>query len=170
MPLWPTADRLEGPRLTLEPLRVEHAVEMAPVLSDSALYVHIGGSPPSLDELRARYSRQSVGTSPDGRNGWLNWVLRLRDVGRPVGFVQVTLGGGEPMEAALAWLVAPSEQGAGLATEATTTVVEWLRSVGTTTLTAHIHPDNAASATVARRLGLVPTDVSEGGETLWVAR
>ena len=111
----------------LEPLRVDHAEEMVPVLADPLLYVHTGGSPPLLAELQARYARQVVGTSPDGSEGWLNWLLRLRSDERLVGFVQAALSGGG---AKLAWVVAPSEQGAGLATEAAATVVEWLGLAG----------------------------------------
>jgi RimJ/RimL family protein N-acetyltransferase len=140
---------------------------MVSVLSDPALYVHTGDSPPSLAELLGRYERQAVGTSPDGSRGWLNWMLRLRSDDRLIGFVQATLGGDE---AQLAWLVAPAEQRAGLATEAAAAVVEWLGPLGFAKLSAHIHPDNAASASVARRLEMAATDVSEGGETLWVSR
>jgi RimJ/RimL family protein N-acetyltransferase len=133
---------------------------MVAVLADPSLYTHIGGSPPSLDELRARYARQV------GHDGWLNWMLRRRDDERLVGFVQATVTG---EEASVAWLVAPEAQGSGLATEAATAAVEWLATVGVVTFTAYIHPDNAASEVVARRLGLAPTEVVKDGETRWEA-
>ena len=38
--------RLTGERVVLEPLAVEHAVEMVDVLSSPSLYVLIGGQPP----------------------------------------------------------------------------------------------------------------------------
>ena len=41
-------------RLTLEPLRVDHAPAMVEVLADPALYEFTGGRPPTLDELTAR--------------------------------------------------------------------------------------------------------------------
>jgi RimJ/RimL family protein N-acetyltransferase len=137
---------------------MEHAAKMVSVLADPALYVHIGGEPPTLDELRVRYARQVLG------EGWFNWMLRLRDDGRLVGFVQATLRGDE---AILAWLVAPEEQGRGLATEAATAVIEWLPTAGASSFTAFIHPDNVASEAVARRLGLAATDVVKDGETQW---
>jgi RimJ/RimL family protein N-acetyltransferase len=140
---------------------------MVSVLADPALYIHTGGSPPSLAELQARYARQVVGTSPDGSEGWLNWLLRLRSDDRLVGFVQAALSG---EEAKLAWVVAPSEQGTGLATEAASALVDWLERVGFANLRASIHPDNGASAAVAGHLGMVATDVTEGGETVWVSR
>jgi RimJ/RimL family protein N-acetyltransferase len=168
---WPVARRLQTERLILEPLRVDHAAPMVEVLADEALYRHTGGLPPSLAEVRARYARQATGRSPDGRQGWLNWVLRHRDDARLVGFVQATLSGEEPDRAAeLAWLIAPGDQGDGLATEAATAMVEWLGTVGITRLSANIHPDNAASAVVAGRLGLAPTEKSREGETVWLTR
>lgn len=137
---------------------------MVAVLSDPALYTYTGGSVPTVAELRARYRRQAVGASPDGSKQWLNWMLRLSDERRLVGFVQATISADE---AELAWLVAPSAQGAGLASEATAAVADWLRTVGVTGLSAHIHPDNAASGIVARRLGLERTTVTKDGETRW---
>jgi RimJ/RimL family protein N-acetyltransferase len=165
---WPVARRLQTERLILEPLRVDHAAAMVEVLADEALYRHTGGVPPSLADVRARYARQATGKSPDGRQGWLNWVLRRRDDARLVGFVQTTLSGEEPDRAAeLAWLIATPDQGDGLATEAATEVVYWLQTVGITNLSANIHPNNVASAVVAGRLGLAATEQVKDGETVW---
>jgi RimJ/RimL family protein N-acetyltransferase len=140
---------------------------MVGVLSDPALYTYTGGSVPTVAELRARYRRQAVGLSPDGSKQWLNWMLRLSDEGRLVGFVQATISADE---AELAWLVEPSAQNGGLATEATAAVADWLVTVGVTSLSAHIHPENAASAIVARRLGLERTTVSKDGEARWASQ
>jgi hypothetical protein len=74
-------DRLQSDRLVLEPLRVEHADELAPVLDDPALHEFIGGRPATLDELRRRFARQVKGRSPDGRDEWLNWTVRVRVTG-----------------------------------------------------------------------------------------
>ena len=156
---------LRRERLRLEPLTVDHAAAMVAVLADAALYSFTGGSPPTLEELTRRYSRQSVGHSPDGSEQWLNWVVVLRDDSRPVGYVQATVVGDE---AEVAWVVSPSEQGRGLAGEAASAMVEWLASAGIDRLVAHIHPDHAASARVAARLGLRRTDVVEDGEERWV--
>jgi RimJ/RimL family protein N-acetyltransferase len=70
--------------------------------------------------------------------------------------------------AALAWIVATSRQGEGLATEAARAAVDWLRERGVTRFAASIHPDHGASAAVARHLGLAPTDERRGGEVRWV--
>jgi RimJ/RimL family protein N-acetyltransferase len=117
--------------------------------------------------VTARLGRQVAGASPDGRQGWLNWVLRLRPPGRAaVGTVQATLSG---PEAELAWVVGTAHQGQGYASEAAIAVRDWLRTQGIGELTAHIHPDHAASAGVARRLGLVPTATRQDGEVRWAS-
>ena len=166
---WPRAEALTTPRLVLEPLRPDHARELAPVLADPALHAYPGGKPEDEDDLRARFARQVVGHSPDGAQGWLNWVARDRATRAPVGRVQATISDDEGVRSAtLAWVVATSRQGEGLATEAARAVRDWLRVRGVTRFVAHIHPANAASAAVARHLGLVATDERWGGEVRWV--
>jgi len=165
---WGAAPVLETDRLVLEPLRVEHAEEMAPVLADEALHEFIGGRPESVDELRARYRRQARGVSDDGEERWLNWVLRRRDNGALAGTVQATvLRDGDRVVAEVAWVVGIDHQRQGLAREAAVAMAGWLRSQGATDLVAHVHPDHAASAGVARAVGLQPTDVVVDGETRW---
>ncbi len=165
---WPRAQRIATARLRLEPLRPGHADEMAAVLADPELYVYTGGAPPSRVELARRYERQARGTSPDGTQGWLNWVLRLRSAGRLAGFVQATVTAPDGALAAdLAWVVGAPDQGVGLGGEAAAAAAAWLTKAGVTTLTAHIHPANVPSAAVARRLGLEPGRVLDDGETLW---
>lgn len=59
-----TAQAIRTSRLDLLPLRVEHAQELAAVLSDPALHRFIGGSPDTPHALRSRYERMTAG-SPD---------------------------------------------------------------------------------------------------------
>ncbi|ROS54179.1 GNAT family N-acetyltransferase [Frigoribacterium sp. PhB24] len=167
---WPRAEALRTDRLSLEPLAVEHASEMVVALAPQDLYRFTDGEPPTLEELEARYRRQSRGQSEDGRAGWLNWIIRCAGRGRAVGFVQATLTReGADLVADVAWLVTASEQGRGLAVEAATAVVTWLTSMGVGRPQAYVHPDHAASALVAERLGLVPTSTVVDDETLWEA-
>jgi RimJ/RimL family protein N-acetyltransferase len=169
-PEWPQAEPIDTTRLTLEPLRVGHAEEMAPALDDPGLHEFIGGSPATADELRTRYAFQVVGHSPDDDEGWLNWVIRRRDTGDVAGTVQATLRRtGPDLSADVAWVVASAHQGQGLASEASTAMVAWLRSEGVGQVVALIHPDHGASAQVARHLGLVPTDDLVDGEVRWVS-
>jgi RimJ/RimL family protein N-acetyltransferase len=146
---------------------LEHAAELAALLDDPALHRFIGGRPQTLPEVTARLRRQVVGASPDGGQGWLNWVLRLRTADRAaVGTVQATLTG---PEAELAWVVGTAHQGRGYASEAATAVRDWLRTQGIDELTAHIRPEHAASAGVARRLGLVAGTTRQDGEVRWAS-
>lgn len=155
---------LRTPRLVLEPLSPAHAEEMAPVLADPALHRFTGGVPATVDELRERYARQAVGRSPDGRARWLNWVVRHE--GAAVGHVQATvLDAAAGPVAELAWVIGVVHQGRGFAREAAAAVVAALPAGAV--LVAHIHPDHAASAAVARALGLRPTGVVVDGEVRW---
>lgn len=169
-PAWPIAGVIETARLTLEPLRPEHAVEMAPLLDDADLHRYIGGHPGTPDELRVRYTRQSVGHAPDGQEGWLNWIVRHRAAATAVGTVQATLSRDDGRTTAeVAWVTGTGHQHNGYATEAAAGMVGWLRQHGAGLLTAHIHPDHHASRRVAGRLGLTPTALLVDGETRWIS-
>ncbi len=155
-------------RLTLLPLRVEHADEMAVVLSDPGLYTVIGGAPDTAQALRARYERWVAG-SPDPAESWCNWVIRLRDETCLTGTVQATVTTDDRGAAAeIAWVVGTPWQRRGIATEAARGLVTWLRRHHSVhTVVAHIHPDHKASAAVATAAGLIPTDQWHDGETRW---
>jgi RimJ/RimL family protein N-acetyltransferase len=115
--------------------------------------------------LRDRYVRQLRGHSPDGRETWLNWMVRRRDTRELVGAVQATV----TQDAAdVAWVIAVPHQGEGFAREAAGAMAGWLRDRGVARLTAHIHPDHTASGAVARAIGLVPTETVVDGEIRWV--
>src|SRR5690348_17986982 len=139
---------------------------MVDVLSGEALYAYTGGAPPGLNELRARYASQAAGWSPDGREEWRNWILRHEPGGEAVGYVQATITGGG-RRAEIAWVVGLRWQGRGYAAEAARALVGWLDACGVATVQAHIHPEHAASAAVARRAGLAPTGHFDDGEQLW---
>ena len=162
---------LQTLRLTLEPLRVDHAEEMTPLLADQDLYAFTGGAPPTLGELRAQYERRATGRSPDGAESWLNWIVRRRDDGQALGFVQAAIAADppppSPVTAVLAWVLAVPFQGQGYAREAVTALVAWLKSVGVQRLAAYIHPEHAASMGVARALGLTQTAERVDSEVVW---
>lgn len=177
-------------RLSLVPQRVEHAREMAAVLSDPALHRFIGGEPATVGELRTRYARMAAGPA-DAVESWCNWVIRLREdeeregdgegsrQGRLVGTVQATIspagpvgppgGGAEPwLVAEIAWVVGTAFQGRGIASEAARGLVGWLGRRSVRGIAAHIHPDHAASEAVARAAGLEPTGEWHDGEVRWL--
>jgi RimJ/RimL family protein N-acetyltransferase len=93
-------------------------------------------------------------------------MLRRRDTGALVGTVQATVSDGT---AELAWIVAVPHQGRGYAREAALAVRDALRATGVVRFVAHVHPDHAASAAVARGLGLSSTGTVVDGEIEWTA-
>ena len=117
-----------------------------------------------MDELRDRYARQIGERSPDGAEVWLNWMVRRRDTGELIGTVQATVNG---VAAELAWVIAVHHQRRGYAREAAGAVQGRLRDDGVTRFSAHIHPEHAASAGVARAIGLAPTGTVVDGEIRW---
>ena len=153
-------------RLRLEPLCVDHAVEMESVLRDAGLYAFTGGSPLSRGALELRYARQVAG-SPDPQEEWHNWVVRLGDDGPAVGYVQATVRPGDGV-AELAWVVGSPWQGRGLARDAAALVLAELAARGVPRIVAHILPDHVASQRVAAALGMAPTDRLVDGEVEWV--
>jgi RimJ/RimL family protein N-acetyltransferase len=147
-------------------LRVEDDDEMATVLADPRLYAFIGGDPPTLEDLHARYLRQVAGRSPDGTQTWHNWIVRRSEDHRAIGTVQATIDDADGT-VDIAWLIGTAWQGAGYGSEAARELVRWLRSQGLAAIMAHIHPDNTRSARVAARAGLHPSDAFERGERIW---
>ena len=152
--------------LRLDPLRVADALEMVGVLADPGLYGVIGGAPPTLAELTEQYRRQVVGRSVDGRQVWLNWVVRVD--GTAVGYVQATVHGGD--RAVVAWVIGRPWQGSGYATEAGRELLALLAGRGVSRVEAYIEPGHTPSERVAARLGFTATGTLDpDGEQLWLA-
>lgn len=107
--------------LLLEPLTVAHAEEMFAVLSEPDLYRYLDyPPPPSIEHLRGVYARGEGGSSSDGTQLWLNWVVRP-PAKAAIGYVQLTVTG------SVAWVgfVFSSKQwGRGLAFQATRAVLD----------------------------------------------
>ncbi len=74
----------------LEPQAVSHAHEMFVVLSDPAIYEFENGPPQSEDWLVNRFKKLESRQSPDGKEHWLNWVIRLSNK-ELAGYVQATV-------------------------------------------------------------------------------
>ncbi|MGH3152571.1 MAG: GNAT family N-acetyltransferase [Streptosporangiaceae bacterium] len=157
-------------RLDLEPLDVDHAAELAPLLDDAALHEFTGGAPLPAAALATRYARLAARRSPGGDQMWGNWVVRVRATGTAAGTVQATMPAGGPAAgpAEVAWVVVRAAQGHGYATEAARSLVARLHEAGWTVV-AHIHPGHLASQRVARGAGLSPTAEVHDGEIRWVS-
>ena len=117
--------RIATADLVLEPLTVAHADAMFELLSDPLIYHHLDhGPPPSLEHLRGVYARLQTRLSPDGRQAWLNWIVRLAG-GEPVGCVQATVIA--PDTTWIAYQLASRHWGRGYARAATEAMLSHLR-------------------------------------------
>lgn len=75
---------------TLEPQVEAHAHEMYAVLSDPAIYEFEREPPLSPESLAERFRRLESRRSVNGREIWLNWVVRVPS-GQLTGYVQATI-------------------------------------------------------------------------------
>jgi RimJ/RimL family protein N-acetyltransferase len=146
-------------RLVLVPLRADDADELTPLLSEAPLRQWLRAD--DAAGLRERFAGWETRRSPDGREAWLNWVVRAADGGRALGWVQATVRGDA---ASVAYALLPSERGAGVASEALRALVPWL---GAASVTAAIDDANVASGRVAAAAGFERTERVIDGERVW---
>ena len=145
---------MEKQLFTLEPQCAAHAQEMFGVLSDPTIYEFENEPPESLEWLRDRFARLENRRSADGRQQWLNWVIRLPS-SRLAGYVQATVYGDG--RAAIAYVLGSQYWGRGLAREAVEAMIaELVRSCHVRTLSAVLKRDNVRSLRLLERLGFVP--------------
>ena len=139
-------------RLTLEPLTASHADEMFDLLSDPQLFSFTDDDPPaSLESLRERYALLQSGRSSDGRELWLNWIVRPRDA-TPIGYVQATVLP-ETRVAWVAYVLGSAHWGHGYASEAMQCMLQHLADVhGVHTFKATVEAENLRSISLLRRL------------------
>lgn len=142
---------LRGDGVSLEPQVAGHAAEMFAVLRDPALYVFTDDKEPVSEEwLRARFARLESRRSPDGRQHWLNWVVR-NDAGEAVGYVQATVEGNV---AEIAYVIGLAHQGRGYARAACRAMLaELAEAYRVRRVTATLDPENTASLALLGRLG-----------------
>jgi RimJ/RimL family protein N-acetyltransferase len=140
---------------------------MVVVLADPALHEFTGGEPATLEEMRQRYAAWVRG-SGSADELWLNWIVCRSTDGAAVGTVQATIVNldADP-EAMVAWIIGTPWQRQGYAGEAAAGLVSWLVGQGIGSVVAHVHADHQASAAVASRVGLRPTDAVVDGEVVW---
>ncbi len=143
---------IESKTLRLEPLTVAHAEEMFESLSSPALYDYMPGAPPSsVAALQERYAKLARGTSADGQQLWLNWIIRVAP-GRCVGFVQATIYPRRTGD--FAFVLAPEYWGRGVAFEACQAAIPYIADeLRVTELFATVDPKNTRSIRLLTRLG-----------------
>lgn len=145
--------------LTLEPQVAAHADEMFVVLSDPAIYEYENEPPWSAQGLRERFAELESRRSPDGREQWLNWVVRL-PTGALIGFVQATVY--PDGRAAIAYETSSAYWGRGLARQAVQTMIaELVEQYGVRRLSAVLKRENLRSLRLLQRLGFLLASPAE---------
>ncbi|WP_410945365.1 GNAT family N-acetyltransferase [Pseudonocardia phyllosphaerae] len=84
--------------------------------------------------------------------------------GRLVATVQATV---RCEQAWVAWVVGAEFQGRGFGREAAAGMTDWLARNGIRQLRAAIAPGHAHSETLARSVGMAPTEETVDGERVW---
>ncbi len=137
--------------LTLEPQAATHAEEMFAVLGDPAIYEFENGPPPSLEWLRARYTKLESRLSADGQEKWLNWVIRV-PTSELIGYVQATVR--PDGDAAIAYELSSAYWGRGLARRAVQAMLsELVEHYQVCHLSAVLKRRNLRSMRLLERLG-----------------
>lgn len=142
---------IETGGLTLEPQTAEHAAEMYVVLSDPAIYEFENEPPASLEWLRTRFAKLESRQSADGKEQWLNWVIRVPP-SNLIGYVQATVRPGG--RAAIAYELSSEYWGRGLAFQAVQAMIsELLVHYEVCSLYAVFKKGNHRSMRLLQRLG-----------------
>jgi len=137
--------------VVLEPQVAAHAQEMFAVLSDPAIYEYENEPPQSVAGLRERFAELETRWSPNGREQWLNWVIRLPGAGL-IGYVQATVHAGG--RASIAYELNSAYWGRGLARQAVEAMVgELIEHYGVLRLSAVLKQANQRSFRLLQRIG-----------------
>lgn len=155
---------LETQRLSLEPLEPKHAAALYPCLTDPRIYRFIPQEPPlSLDALEKNYRSRCRGGSPDGKDIWLNWAMRLRDQGPYIGLLEATV---HPDHSAdIAYFVFPDFGRKDYAKEGCRKMIECLfAEFGVAQIAATMDTRNEASVRLAESLGFSRVSIQKGAD------
>jgi len=143
---------------TLEPQCASHAEAMFELLGDPAIYRYENEPPPSLDWLRARFTRLESRRSPDGGEQWLNWVIRLPN-SELAGYLQASVY--PTGRAAIAYVLASRHWGRGLGTQSVAAMIGELgENHSVTGLSAVLKRSNVESLRLLERLDFSHADAA----------
>jgi [ribosomal protein S5]-alanine N-acetyltransferase len=143
---------LRTARLTLEPLRPEHAQAMFEGFADQRIYTWIDVPPPaSVDDLRDRFARIAQPYAPTGEL-WLNWPVRVDEAAEYAGLVEATMRPDRVVY--LAYFVFTRFSRQGIAKEACTSVIDHLfRAYDAVEIRAEMDYRNIPSRCLVESLG-----------------
>jgi ribosomal-protein-alanine N-acetyltransferase len=144
---------IETSRLVLEDLTVSHAKELFSGLQNPRLYTFLDEPPPpSIEFLETRYATIARRRSPDDREIWLNWAVKLRDPDSYVGYIQATIQ--EQNVALLAFVLFCEHWGHSYARESVAALIDHLRcQFSVTTFCATVDGGNKRSITLLKAIG-----------------
>src|SRR5882724_12515141 len=132
---------------------------MFAVLSDPAIYEYENQPPPSLEWLRTRFTKLESRLSANGREQWLNWVVRL-PTSKLIGYVQATVH--PDGRAAIAYELSSAYWGRGLARQAVQAMIsELVERYQVRQLTAVFKRKNLRSMRLLERLGFSPASLEQ---------
>ncbi len=142
---------IETGSLRLEPQTAAHAEAMFAVLSDPAIYEYENEPPPSLEWLRARFTKLESRLSANGQEQWLNWVIRL-PTSELIGYVQATV---HPSKSAtIAYELSSAYWGRSLARQAVQAMIsELVEHYRVHNLSSVLKRENFRSMRLLERLG-----------------
>jgi RimJ/RimL family protein N-acetyltransferase len=156
------APQLTTDRLSLEPVRADHAQEIWPQLDDERMWRYFPELRPATpDALRRQYEKWERG-SPNTGEIWLNWLCRERSHRALVAAMQATVFV-RMRVAYLAYAVYPLHQRKGYAREAALAVIAYVRDTyGVERFRAEMDARNEPSYRLAESLGF--TRIEAGAE------
>ena len=155
---------IETERLILEPTTEAHAPLLWPLLQDESLYHFIPQNPPSIEDLKKVYRAWSARKSPDGKEIWLNWVVRLRSSGQYIG--QFQSGFDEKNGFSIAYTIGKSYQKQGYATEGMAGVIEFLfLKMNAKSIKSWVDTRNEPSIRLMKRLGFQSIQTINNADT-----
>jgi [ribosomal protein S5]-alanine N-acetyltransferase len=147
---------LETERLRLEPQVEAHTDALMRALESPKTHAFVPGDPPiDREKFADRMKRLESRMSPDGLQHWLNWtVFSGLEV---IGTVQADVTDSNS-SASIAYMFHPNSWGKGFAFEATTAMLEHLKSQGIISFKAWTDTRNLASHKLLERLGFSKTE------------
>ena len=143
----------ETPRLLLRPFTLDDVDPLYELNTVPEVIRYVGNKPAaSRDEARAILEEGAL--RDYAVHGYGRHALVLRETGAVIGFHGLKVVE-EVGETELGYRLLPAHWGKGLASEAASVLVEhaW-RGLGLARIVSLIHPENAASKNVARKLGM----------------
>src|SRR5437868_10787424 len=129
------------------------------LLGDPAIYEFENAPPSSEEALAARFRKLETRQSPDGRQAWLNWVIRMPS-GELAGYVQATVFGNGA--ALIAYELASRYWRQGIGSTAVAAVMAELEANYSVPLCAAVlKASNYRSLGLLRKLGFEPASATQ---------